>query len=39
VSRSSSCLSGFAHREYTFAFEDGRLVEMALRLTGQACVG
>lgn len=30
---------GFADREYTFAFEDGRLVEMALRLTGQACVG
>ena len=30
---------GFADREYTFAFEDGRLVEMALRLTRQACVG
>ncbi len=30
---------GFPNREYTFAFEDGRLVEMALRLTRQPCVG
>lgn len=30
---------GFSDRQYTFAFEDGRLVEMALRLMGQRCVG
>lgn len=30
---------GLDDREYTFAFEAGRLVEMALRLTGQTCVG
>ena len=30
---------GFGDRQYTFAFEDGRLVEMALRLARQACVG
>ena len=30
---------GFGDRQYTFAFEDGRLVEMALRLDPQACVG
>ena len=30
---------GFSDRQYTFAFEDGRLVEMALRLVRQPCVG
>jgi len=30
---------GFTDRQYTFAFEDGRLVEMALRLDRQSCVG
>lgn len=30
---------GFSDRQYTFAFEDGRLVEMALRLERQTCVG
>jgi hypothetical protein len=30
---------GFSDRQYTFAFDDGRLVELALRLARQSCVG
>lgn len=30
---------GFGDRRYTFAFEDGRLAEMSLRLEQQTCVG
>ena len=30
---------GFPDRAYTFAFEDGKLVEMVLRRDRQPCVG